>query len=307
MCEELVARGHDVIAYDNLAKGHRDQIRAPARLVEGDVLDGTKLATTLRDERIEAVMHFAADALVGESVAQPGKYYRTNVIGGVTLIEAMRATDVGLLVFSSTAAVFGDPSTAIIEEDSPKAPTNPYGETKLAFERALPWYRRAHGLRAIGLRYFNAAGATEANGERHDPETHIIPLLLQAAAGMREAVTIFGDDYPTPDGTCIRDYVHVSDLASAHVLALDALARGSEGGAFNLGCGGGYSVREVVDVATRVVGRPIPVRMGARRPGDPPRLVASNARARAELGWKPARQDLGTIIESAWRWLQRGR
>jgi UDP-glucose 4-epimerase len=307
VCEELVAGGHVVVAYDNLTRGHRDALISPARLVEGDVHDGALLTRTLRQERIDAVMHFAADSLVGESVAQPGKYYRTNVVGGLTLLDAMREAEVRLLVFSSTAAVYGAPSSALIEEDAATVPTNPYGETKLAFERALAWYGGAHGLRATSLRYFNAAGATDANGERHDPETHLIPLLLQAAAGTREAVTIFGDDYPTPDGTCIRDYVHVSDLASAHILALDALARGRPGGTFNLGSGGGYSVREVVDVATRIVGVPIPVRLGPRRPGDPPRLVASNARAGTELGWKPARQDLGVIVDSAWRWMRRAR
>jgi UDP-glucose 4-epimerase len=307
VCEELIAAGHRVVAYDNLVKGHRDAVMSPARLVEGDVLDGPRLAGTLRQERIDAIMHFAADSLVGESMAQPGKYYRTNLVGGLTLLDAMRDTDVRLIVFSSTAAVYGAPEKPLIEEGDATVPTNPYGETKLAFERALVWYDGAHGLRSASLRYFNAAGATEANGERHEPETHLIPLLLQAAAGMREAVTIFGDDYPTPDGTCIRDYVHVSDLAGAHVQALDALARGRTGGAYNLGSGGGYSVREVIDVAARVVGRPIPVRMGPRRAGDPPRLVASNARAGAELGWKPARQDLGVIVESAWRWMRRAR
>src|SRR2546423_2904512 len=195
VCEELIAAGHGVVVYDNLARGHRDAVIPPARLVEADVLDGPLLTKTLRQERIDAVMHFAADSLVGESVAQPGKYYRTNVAGGLTLLEAMRETDVRMLVFSSTAAVYGAPSSTLIEEHEPTAPTNPYGETKLAFERALTWYGGAHGLRATSLRYFNAAGATEAHGERHDPETHLIPLLLQAAAGTREAVTIFGDDY----------------------------------------------------------------------------------------------------------------
>lgn len=307
VCEELIAAGHEVIAYDNLAKGRRNAVIAPARLIEGDVLDGPVLTKTLQKERIDAVMHFAADSLVGESVAQPGKYYRTNVVGGLTLLNAMRESDVRMLIFSSTAAVYGAPDKALIEETDAMAPTNPYGETKLAFERALAWYGGAHGLRATSLRYFNAAGASEANGEHHDPETHLIPLVLQAAAGTRDAVTIFGDDYPTPDGTCIRDYVHVSDLASAHVLALEALARGRTGDTYNLGSGGGYSVREVIDVAARVVGSAIPVRMGPHRAGDPPRLVASNARARAELGWKLARHDLGTIIESAWRWMRHAR
>jgi UDP-glucose 4-epimerase len=271
--------------------------------VEGDILDGARLTATLAGERIEAVMHFAADSLVGESVAQPEKYYRTNVVGGLTLLEAMRAVRVPVLVFSSTAAVYGAPDSPTIDETEPPAPTNPYGETKLAFERALPWYEAAHGIRATSLRYFNAAGASERNGERHDPETHLIPLLLQVAAGQRADVTVFGDDYPTPDGTCLRDYVHVSDLASAHVLALEALARGADGRTYNLGGGDGYSVWNVVEVARRVTGHAIPVRVGPRRAGDPPRLVASSARAMGELGWKPQRQDLGVIVESAWRWL----
>ena len=306
VCEHLVSAGHTAVVYDNLAKGHRDAVQPPARLVEGDVLDGPRLGAVLADEHIEAVMHFAADSLVGESMTHPGKYYRSNFVGGLTLLEAMRERGVPLLVFSSTAAVYGAPVSSPIEEDDPTVPTNPYGESKLAFEKALAWYAVAHGFRATSLRYFNAAGATEVNGEAHDPETHLIPLLLQVAAGRRADVTLFGDDYPTPDGTCIRDYVHVSDLASAHLLALEALAVGDRGSVYNLGGGGGYSVREVVDVARRVTGHPIPVRIGPRRAGDPPRLVASSTRAVASLGWKPARQDLTTIVESAWRWMSRG-
>lgn len=307
VCEHLVAAGHTTVVYDNLCKGHRDAVDPGARLVEADVLDAERLTRTLREAAIEAVMHFAADSLVGESVVDPARYYRSNVVGGLTLLDAMRASAARLLVFSSTAAVYGAPDTALIDEDDRTLPTNPYGESKLAFEKALGWYGDAYGIRATSLRYFNAAGATLRNGERHDPETHLVPLALQVAAGTRSEVTVFGDDYPTPDGTCIRDYVHVSDLASAHVLALDALAAGRPGGVYNLGGGGGRSVREVIDVARRVTGRAIPARMGPRRPGDPPRLVASSARAMAELGWKPERQSLDVIIESAWQWMRERR
>jgi UDP-glucose 4-epimerase len=306
VCEHLVAAGHAIVVYDNLDKGHRDAVAPGARLVEGDILDGGRLARALGDERIEAVMHFAADSLVGESVAEPARYYRTNLVGGVTLLDAMRARDVPLLVCSSTAAVYGAPQAALVEEGDRTAPTNPYGESKLAFEKALGWYASAYGMRATCLRYFNAAGATARSGERHDPETHLVPLLLEVAAGRRPDVTVFGDDHPTPDGTCVRDYVHVADLATAHVLALDALAAGKPGDVYNLGGAGGYSVREVIEVARRVTGRAIPVRIGPRRPGDPPRLVASSARAIAELGWKPLYQSLDVIVESAWRWV-RGR
>jgi len=303
LIEELAAAGHAVLAYDNLAKGHRDAVQPPARFVPGDIVDADHLTRTFVSERVDAVVHMAADSLVGESMTDPARYYRTNLIGGLRVLDAMRAAGVGLLVFSSTAAVYGSAETQPIEEDAPTAPTNPYGETKLAFERAMAWYARAHGLRGTSVRYFNAAGATARNGERHDPETHLIPLLLQVATGERPDVTVFGDDYPTPDGTCIRDYVHVSDLGRAHVLALEALAGPGAGPVYNLGAGGGASVREVIDVARRVTGHPIPVRVGPRRPGDPPRLVASSARAAAELAWRPTRQDLGTIVESAWRWM----
>jgi UDP-glucose 4-epimerase len=245
----------------------------------------------------------AASSLVGESVQNPGKYYVNNVVTGLVLLEAMVLGDVKQLVFSSTAAVYGDPEAQPIEESAPTNPTNPYGETKLAFERALKWFDRAYGLRYASLRYFNAAGATENCGEDHDPETHIIPITLQAAAGQRSHVEIFGEDYPTPDGTCIRDYIHVIDLARAHIQALEALSEGSR--IYNLGCGGaGYSVREVIDTAQRVTGLEIPTRFGPRRAGDPAILVASSDKIKSELGWQPQFQDLGLIIESAWRWMQ---
>jgi UDP-glucose 4-epimerase len=303
--EELVADGHTVVVYDNLTKGHADTVVAPTTLVRGDLLDQSALVGALRAHRIEAVVHMAADALVGESVVEPARYYRTNLEGGLTLLAAMREAGVSLLVFSSTAAVYGEPVRQPIQEDDPTAPTNPYGESKLAFERALRWYDRAYGLRSISLRYFNAAGATVRNGERHDPESHLIPLILQAAAGRRAAVTVFGDDWPTRDGTCIRDYIHVSDLARAHVLALGALAGGARTTSYNLGCGrDGYSVREVIGVAEQVTGRPVPMKVGPRRPGDPAVLIASADRIIRELAWQPARQDLEVIVSSAWHWME---
>jgi UDP-glucose 4-epimerase len=255
---------------------------------------------------VEAVVHMAADSLVGESVKVPEKYYRNNVLGGLSLLDAMRNARVPYLVFSSTAAVYGEPAKQPIEEADPTAPTNPYGETKLSFERALRWYDGAHGMKYVSLRYFNAAGATERCGELHSPETHLIPIILQAAAGQLPEVTVYGDDYPTPDGTCIRDYIHVVDLAQAHILALHALAKGHPSSIYNLGCGGeGYSVKQVIDCARRVTGRDIPVRMGARRAGDPAVLIASSKRIMSELGWRPQQQQLDAIIESAWRFMQR--
>ena len=304
VAEELVAGGHDVVVYDNLAKGHRDAVVPQAAFEQGDVGDGRRMHDVLVRHRIDAVVHMAADSLVGESVENPGKYYRTNVASGLAMLDAMAEAGVRRLVFSSTAAVYGEPEKQPIEETDPTRPTNPYGETKLAFERALPWYDRAHGIRAASLRYFNAAGATTRCGEVHDPETHLIPLVLAAAAGRRPDVTVFGDDYPTPDGTCIRDYIHVVDLAQAHILALDVLDARSA--TYNLGCGGqGYSVRQVIEVARQVTGREIPVRMGSRRAGDPAVLVASSAVIARELGWRPRFQDLRAIIGSAWEWMQR--
>jgi UDP-glucose 4-epimerase len=245
----------------------------------------------------------AASSLVGESVQEPAKYYHNNVVAGLVLLDAMRDCGVSKIVFSSTAATYGEPESQPIYETTPTNPTNTYGETKLTFEHAMHWYERAYGLRYASLRYFNAAGATEKCGEDHDPETHIIPITLQAATGKRSHVEIYGDDYPTSDGTCIRDYIHVIDLARAHILALDVLSERS--GIYNLGCGGdGYSVREVIDTARRVTGKDIPVRMGPRRPGDPAVLIASSDKIKKELGWQPQFQDLGMIIESAWRWMQ---
>jgi len=302
--EQLLSDGNQVVVYDNLSKGHHEAVVEGAELVQAELLDADKLKQTLHDRQIEAVIHMAASSLVGESVEHPNKYYQNNVIASLVLLDAMLACDVKRLVFSSTAATYGEPEAHPIEETAPTNPTNPYGETKLAFERAMQWYDRAYGLRYASLRYFNAAGATEHCGEDHDPETHIIPITLQAATGKRARVEIYGDDYPTPDGTCIRDYIHVVDLARAHIQALDALSEGSR--MYNLGCGGtGYSVREVIDTAERVTGKEIPTHVGPRRPGDPAILVASSDRIKSELGWRPQFQDLGLIIESTWRWMQK--
>lgn len=302
--EQLVADGNQVVVYDNLSKGHRDAIVAGAEFVAGELSDSSTLKQTLHERQIEAVIHMAAASLVGESVEHPNKYYQNNVIAGLVLLDAMLACDVKRLVFSSTAATYGEPEAQPIEESAPTNPTNTYGETKLAFEHALQWYDRAYALRYASLRYFNAAGATENCGEDHDPETHIIPITLQAAAGKRPRVEIYGEDYPTPDGTCVRDYIHVIDLARAHIQALDALSEGSR--IYNLGCGGaGYSVLEVIETARRITGKEIPTHVGPRRPGDPATLVASSDKIKSELGWQPQFQDLGLIIESAWRWMQK--
>jgi UDP-glucose 4-epimerase len=300
--EELVKDGHEVVVYDNLSKGHRGAVVDGADFVEGDLLEVDKLRQTLKDKRTDAVIHMAASSLVGESVENPAKYYHNNVVAGLVLLDAMRDCGIARIVFSSTAATYGEPESQPIFESAPTNPTNTYGETKLAFERAMHWYERAHGLRYASLRYFNAAGASEKCGEDHDPETHIIPITLQAAAGKRAHVEIFGEDYPTPDGTCIRDYIHVIDLARAHILALDVLSERSA--IYNLGCGGdGYSVREVIETARRVTGKEIPVRRGARRAGDPAVLIAGSDKIKRELGWQPQFQDLGLIIESAWQWM----
>ncbi len=301
--EELVKGGHETVVYDSLYKGHREAVVEGAEFVRGDLLDGELLRRTLAGHRVEAVIHLAADSLVGESVQNPAKYYRNNVTAGLALLDAMRDSGVKRLVFSSTAAVYGEPEKQPIEETDPTAPTNPYGETKLAFERALRWYERAHGIRYASLRYFNAAGATRLCGEWHDPESHLIPIILQAATGRRTHVEVYGDDYPTRDGTCVRDYIHVVDLARAHVLALGILDERSA--IYNLGCGGdGYTVNDVIGVAREVTGRDIQVRVGARRPGDPAVLVASSAKIKRELGWEPEFQDLRKIVSSAWDWLQ---
>lgn len=300
--EELLAHEFTPIVYDNLSKGHRQSVAPGVEFVQAELIDQKRLREVLAGYKVEAVMHMAADSLVGESFQDPARYYANNVVAGLSLLEAMRSTEVSRIVLSSTAAVYGEPQKQPIQESDPTLPTNPYGETKLAFERALPWYEQAYGFRYVSLRYFNAAGATLRCGELHNPETHLIPLVLQAAAGERPALEILGDDYPTRDGTCVRDYIHVSDLARAHVLALGLLSRKSA--IFNLGCGGGYTVLEVIEAARQVTGQPIPVRMAARRPGDPAVLIASSEKIQKELGWRPQQKDLRTIIESAWKWMR---
>jgi UDP-glucose 4-epimerase len=301
--EELLRDGHEVVVFDDLSKGHAAAVADGAQLVVGGLTDAELLAQTIRSTGTEAVIHMAASSLVGESVTRPAEYYQNNVVAGLTMLRTMLGCAVTRIVFSSTAAVYGEPEKQPIEESDPLAPTNPYGETKLAFERMLAWFGNAYGLRFVSLRYFNAAGATERCGELHDPETHLIPIVLQVGAGRRPEVTVFGSDYPTPDGTCVRDYIHVVDLARAHIASLGLLAERSA--TFNLGCGGdGYSVREVIEIAREVTGRDIPVKMGPRRAGDPAVLVASSDRIREGLGWAPQRQDLREIVASAWDWLQ---
>ena len=301
--EALIGGGHDVLIIDNLCKGHRDTVPAGARFAEIGLLDQQQVTRALGGFGADAVIHMAAFSLVGESVSSPGTYYVNNVTAGIALLEAMREAGVPRLVFSSTAAVYGEPAKQPIEEDDPTRPTNPYGDTKLALEHALRWYAGAHGLSSISLRYFNAAGASATNGERHDPETHLIPLVLQAAAGTLERVTIFGDDYPTRDGTCVRDYIHVEDLADAHVRALDGLSMTGICRAYNLGCGGeGYTVKEIIAAARSVTGRDIPTAVVPRRAGDPAVLIASSSRISRDLGWQP-RKTLSDIVTSAWQFM----
>ncbi len=300
--DQLMADGHDVLVIDNLAKGHRDAVNDSAQFAEIDLIERDAVATAMGEFGADAVIHMAAASLVGESVIDPAKYYRENVVAGLSLLDAMRDAAVRCLVFSSTAAVYGDPEKQPIEESDETTPTNPYGATKLAFEQALRWYGSAYGLSSISLRYFNAAGATRLRRERHDPETHLIPLVLDVASGRRPEILVFGDDYDTPDGTCVRDYIHVEDLARAHTLALLALDDSGHARSYNLGCGGaGYSVRQVIDAAERITGVAIRSRVAERRAGDPPVLVASADRISRELGWQPAQQSLDEIIGTAWR------
>jgi UDP-glucose-4-epimerase GalE len=309
--ERLLDAAHDVVVLDDLSTGHRGAVPPAARLVVGSYGNADLLARLLADERIDAILHCGARSLVGESMRDPARYYEQNVVGGVVLLDAARRAGVRRLVFSSTAAVYGIPDATPIDEDAPLRPINAYGETKRAFEGALRTYAVAYGLRSVSLRYFNVAGATEANGEDHDPETHLIPNILRAAVGENE-LTIFGDDYSTPDGTAVRDYIHVADLADAHLAALEATAPDDpRTGATpddaralvcNLGNGDGFSVREVLAAAEAVVGRAIPHRIGPRRAGDPPILVASATRAAEILRWRPRRPDLTEMLASAWAW-----
>jgi len=303
--EMLLDAGHRVIVFDNLAKGHRGAVDPRATFVEGDLADGALLEETLRSNRVDAVMHFAAHSLVGESMENAVKYFDNNVSVSITLAEAMVRAGVKMMVFSSSAATYGMPESSPIREDDPTIPINPYGESKLLFERILKWLDEVHGLRYVSLRYFNAAGASEKYGEVHDPETHLIPLVLQVALGQRPQVQIYGDDYPTRDGTAVRDYIHVQDLSQAHILALDWLASGRESQIFNLGNGVGFSVKEVIEVAREVTGHEIPAQIGPRRAGDPPVLVATSDTIIQKLGWKPRYPGLREIISTAWDWHQR--
>jgi UDP-glucose 4-epimerase len=303
-CAELLRLGHAVTIVDNLSTGHRDAVPAGAAFFAADIANPSAMESLLSNIRFDAVFHFAAKALIPESVANPGMFFQSNVASGIAMLEALRAAGVKNFVFSSSAAVYGTPERVPIDEDDPKLPVNSYGETKLMFERVLEWYARAYGWSVTALRYFNASGASGELGERHDPETHIIPLLLQAAAGERKTFNIYGDDYDTPDGTCVRDYVHVLDIAGAHICALKKL---HEPGmrAYNIGAGAGYSVRDVCKAAAEVTGRTIPLRVSPRREGDPAVLCASPRRIMQELGWKPEHSSLHEIIESAWQWKNR--
>lgn len=299
----LLAAGHNVLIYDNFSHGHRDLVPTGIQLIEGDLADREQLTRIFRDEQVDAVMHFAALIEAGESMKQPEIFFRNNTASTLSLLEAMLASGVDRLVFSSTAAVYGEPRSTPIEEDAVLAPTNAYGESKLLVEHMLTWLNRIHGLRYASLRYFNVAGAVEGRGEAHEPESHLIPLILDVALGRRKSIKVFGQDYPTPDGTCIRDYVHVGDLADAHILALDALGTHSRL-IYNIGNGHGFSVREVVESVRRVTGHPIPLLEEPRRPGDPAVLVASSKRIMDELGWKPRFSALDDIVRSAWIWHQ---
>jgi UDP-glucose 4-epimerase len=296
--EELANAGHSVTVYDNLSEGHRSAVDSRSVFAEGCLSDRPRLRDSLKGSRAEVVMHFAASALVSESMVKPGKYFRNNVASGLNLLDAAVEAGVKKVVFSSTCATYGLPDRVPMAEDLPQRPINPYGESKLMFERMLHWYRQIHGLAFVALRYFNAAGASERFGEHHRIETHLIPNVFKVALGQSSECEIYGTDYPTPDGTCVRDYIHIVDLAQAHILAM---APGKQG-FYNLGNGEGYSVREVVKACEQVAGRPIKTTGKPRRPGDPPRLVASAEKAMNELGWKPEFPTLEAIVTSAWRW-----
>jgi len=301
---ELIEAGRDVVVADNLLTGFRAAVHPKARFYEADIRDRKAMDTLFETEKIDGVIHFAASSQVGESMTNPLKYYDNNLVGTTVLLQSMVAHGVDKIVFSSTAATYGEPERVPILETDRTAPTNCYGETKLAMEKMMGWTGRAHGLRYVALRYFNAAGAhpSGAIGEAHDPETHLIPVILQVPNGQREKLSIFGGDYPTKDGTCVRDYIHVTDLAQAHILALDYLLAGGKSDVFNLGNGVGFTNKEVVEVARAVTGHPIPAELCPRRAGDPAQLVASSDKARAVLGWKPQYADLNTIVATAWNW-----
>jgi len=295
---QLLNRGHEVVVFDNLERGHRPAVDSRASFFEGDLRDRDRVLNVFERVKPEAVVHFAAYALVGESMEKPALYFRNNVGGGIHLVEGMLSVGTRSIVFSSTCAVYGLPQQVPITEKESCKPANPYGESKRMFEVILEWHARRNGIRPVFLRYFNAAGASGRRGEDHNPETHLIPNVLKVALGQAPAVSIFGTDYETPDGTCIRDYIHIEDLAQAHIRALETEVVG----AFNLGNGSGYSVRQVIETARAVTGHPIPTRIAPRRPGDPPVLVADASRAKRELGWVPQIPDLADIIRSAWEW-----
>lgn len=303
MVSLLAERGKEVIVVDNFQKGHKDAVKG-RKIYEGDLRDRSFLNKVFSENEIEAVIDFAADSLVGESVAEPLKYFNNNVAGTINLLETMKDYDCKYIVFSSTAATYGEPDRVPIEETDKTEPTNPYGESKLMVEKVLKWSAQAYGIKYTALRYFNAAGAHPSGeiGEDHRPETHLIPLIIQTALGQREKIMIFGDDYDTEDGTCVRDYIHVMDLCQAHLLALDRMKNGGDSGIFNLGNGKGFSVKEVIETARRVTGREIKQEIAARRAGDPAVLIASSERAIEELGWKPEFNTLEKIIETAWKW-----
>jgi len=301
--EECLNAGHEVTVFDNLSEGHRHALESRAHFVEGDLSNRQQVLKAITEAKAEAVLHFAAHALVGESMTNPSKYFRNNVGSGINLLDAMAAAGVKRFIFSSTCATYGVPDRMPMTEDLPQMPNNPYGESKLMFERMLKWYDTIHGIKHINLRYFNAAGATGNFGEHHHIETHLIPNVLAVALGRKPNVEIYGTDYPTPDGTCIRDYIHIIDLAQAHMLALKKLSEpDAKSDSFNLGNGDGYSVREVIEVARVITKHPIPAIEKPRRPGDPPRLIASAEKAIRELGWQPRYPKLDQIVQSAWNW-----
>jgi UDP-glucose 4-epimerase len=301
---ELVDKGTDVVIIDNLETGHKEAVHPKARFYKGDIRDRAFIDSVLDKEKIDAVIHFAANSLVGESMVNPLKYYDNNFCGTKVLLESMVAHDVKKIVFSSTAATYGEPERIPILEDDKTEPTNTYGETKLSMEKMFKWTDKAHGLKYVSLRYFNACGAHKSGniGEAHSPETHLIPLILQVPLKQREAINIFGDDYDTKDGTCIRDYIHVTDLAQAHILAVEYLMKGNDSNIFNLGNGVGFTVNEVIESARKVTGKEIKAVVSERRAGDPAKLIASSDKARTVLGWDPEHADLEEIIASAWKW-----
>jgi UDP-glucose 4-epimerase len=303
--EFLLAKGEKVVVLDDLFRGHKESLSPSANFYQGSVGDRALVKKIAQEHGVDSCIHFAAMAYVGESVEKPAVYYENNVGQGIDLLGALLESGVRQIVLSSSCATYGDPPQVPIPESTPQSPTNPYGWTKMIFERVLEAYDHAYGLKFVGLRYFNAAGATENCGEQHEPESHLIPNILAAAAGQRPQVSVFGSTYPTPDGTAIRDYIHITDLADAHYRALQHLRKGSPSDFLNLGTGRGYSILEVIQAAREVTGKEIKTVMQDRRPGDPPRLVADNKKAKAVLGWEPQQSDLRSIIESAWRWHQR--